>query len=230
MKRSMHSLTLTGLIAGAAIIVAMIVSPADGNKSYSIEAGDIAFVDVFDLIDKALLVEDKAKAREEFNSKSTLEIEGLNQQLQGLETQLSSMTQNDPNAMATYQEHQSVSAKLDSRSRQINVEYQTLIAVQISDGYAEIYAAANEVGTEEGFAFVFASRSNGELVQTETITGITQEILARPLMTPPSGVDLTELVRVKLGYPEAAPEPVVTETEPEAETPAVETPIVEDDS
>ncbi len=229
MKRSMHSLTLTGLIAGAAIIIAMIVSPADGNKSYSIEAGDIAFVDVFDLIDKALLVEDKSKAREDFNTKSTLEIEGLNQQLQGLQTQLSTMSQNDPNAASAYQSYQTVSAQLDNKSRQINMEYQTLIAQQISDGYAEIYAAANEVGTEEGFAFVFASRSNGELVQTETITGITQEILARPLMTPPSGVDLTELVRVKLGYPEAAPEPVITETQPAAETPAVETPVIEDE-
>ena len=36
-------------------------------------------------------------------------------------------------------------------------------------------------------------------------------------MTPPTGVDITELVRVKLGYPEKAPEPIIAEPTPEAE-------------
>jgi Skp family chaperone for outer membrane proteins len=220
MKRTTHLLTLTTLVM-AAVIITMIVSPADANKRYAIESGDIAYVDVFNLIDKALLAEDMANARAEFNTDSTEVITSLQGQLQALQTQLSTMTQTDPNAATAYQQYQTVQSQLDNASRQINEAYQTLIAQQIAQGYTEIYAAANEIGEQEGFSFVFATRSDGELIQIDTITGITQEILARPLMTPAGGVDLTELVRVKLGYPEKAPEPVV-ETDTPSEIPAVE--------
>lgn len=220
MKRTTHLLTMTTLVL-AAIIITMAASPADASKRYAIESGDIAYVDVFNLIDKALLADDMASARVEFNTKSTEAITSLQQQLQSLQTQLSTMTQDDPNAAGTYQQYQTVQAQLDGASRQINETYQTLIAQQIAAGYSEIYEAANEIAQKEGFSFVFATRADGELIQTDTITGITQEILARPLMTPVGGVDLTELVRIELGYPEKAPEPV-TEVDAPTDTPAAE--------
>ena len=246
MKRTTQLFTLTIAVL-ATIVITLIVSPARATKGYSIEAGDIAFVDVFYLVDKALLVEDRVSARAEFNTKSTETITALNQQLQTLQQQLAGMQQGDPQAANVYQQYQSTNSQLDTVSQQINLSYQSLIAQQIADAYTEIYASANEIGSAQGFSFVFATRSDGELIQTDTITGITQEILARPLMTPPDGVDLTEQVRVKLGYPEKAPEPVVEPvaqdqpvdspeaSEPEAadttneETPVQEVPATEDD-
>jgi len=207
MKRSLHILSLTALIATASVITTLAITPAQANKRASIETGDIAYVDVFTLVDRALSAEDKTAARDNFNVKSTKTISGLQQQLQGLQTKLTGMTKDDPNAGATYQQYQQLQYQLDSTSKQINSDYQTLIANQIAGAYNEIYIASNEIGHQEGFTFVFATRSDGELVQKDTITGITQEILARPLMTPPTGVDLTEQVRVKLGYPEKAPKP-----------------------
>jgi len=239
MKRTTHLLTLTTLVL-ATIIITMVVSPADASKRYVVEAGDIAFVDVFKLIDRALLSEDLATAREDFNIESSGLIGGLKQQITTLETTLSGMQQGDPAAADAYQQYQNLTAQFDNASQQINAAYQTLIARQLASAYAEIYAAANEIGAQEGFVFVFATRSDGKLIQTTTITGITQEILARPLMTPPSGVDITELVRIKLGYPEKEPEPVIGAEEPvvpetvdeaanaPTETPA-ETPVIEDD-
>ncbi|MGV6814907.1 MAG: OmpH family outer membrane protein [Phycisphaerales bacterium] len=245
MKRTTQLLTLTTMVL-AAILITMAVSSADASRRPVLEAGDIAFVDVFKLIDKALLGEEKLKARDDFNAKSQQAIDGLQQQLSDLQTQLSTMDQTDPNAANTYQQYQQVSQQLDSASQQINNAYQGLIAQQLASAYSEIYAAANEVGAAEGYSFVFATRSTGELIQTGTITGITQEILARPLMTPPAGVDITELVRVKLGYPEKAPEPVTDASDEaggdagegsapadgsavEPETPAQEVPVSEDD-
>lgn len=241
MKRTTQLFTLTTAIL-ATIIVTMVVSPADASKRYTIEAGDIAFVDVFMLIDNALMGEELAKEREDFNIKSREDLAGLNQQIATLEAQLSTMQQNDPNGAATYQQYQTANSQLQRESQQINMEYERLIAEQLAIAYEEIYAGANEVGSQEGFVFVFATRSDGELIQTDSITGITQEILARPLMTPPSGVDITELVRVKLGYPEKVLEPIVDPeaepvvepvAEPEAEvqepTPAIEVPVTEDE-
>lgn len=238
MKRTTHILTLSTLVL-ATILITMVVSPADASKRFTIESGDIAFVDVFKLIDHALLGQEKADAREDFNIQSQAAVSGLQQQLAGLEAQLTSMEPSDPNGAAVYQEYTGLQGQLESASQQINGAYQSLIAQQLSDSYAQIYAAANEIGAQEGYIFVFATRTDGELVQTSTITGITQEILARPLMTPPNGVDITELVRIKLGYPEKAPEPVVTEpvveqaideaNEPEATEPEADAPVVEDE-
>ncbi len=233
MKRTTQLFTLTTAIL-ATIIITMVVSPADASKRYTIESGDIAFVDVFKLIDKALIGEELAQQREDFNTQSREDLAGLNQQIAALEAQLSTMQQDDPNGAATYQQYQNANSQLQSASQQISQAYERLIAQQLSIAYQEIYGAANEIGAQEGFVFVFATRSDGELIQTDSITGITQEILARPLMTPPSGVDITELVRIKLGYPEKAPEPEVEPVaEPVAETtepaPATEVPATEDE-
>jgi len=233
MKSPTHILTLTTAIL-ATIVITMLVSPANATKRNTIETGDIGFVDVFDLVDKALLADIQAAARDQFNVESTKIIDGLKQQLTDIETKLSTMQQTDPDAAATYQQYQTISGQLNNASQQISNAYQNLIAQQIAAAYADIYAAANEIGQQEGFTFVFATRSTGELIQTDTITGITQEILARPLMTPPTGTDMTELVRIKLGYPEKAPEPIAEETAaPEADSatePAVEpTPASEEE-
>jgi Skp family chaperone for outer membrane proteins len=229
MKSTTRILTAATVIL-ATIIVTMVVTPANATKRYAIESGDIAFVDVFTLVDRALTAEDKKAERDGFNATATEKISSLQGQLQAIQTQLSTMQQGDPDAAAAYQQYQNIQYQYDNASSQINTDYQTLIAKQISSAYAEIYAAANEVGQSEGFAFVFATRSDGELIQTDTITGITQEILARPLMTPTDGIDLTELVRLKLGYPEEAPEPIAEEAEtvdptaPQAEEKTTEEP------
>ncbi len=218
MKSATRLLTLSTLVL-AAVLITMLVSPAGAKKHAAIESGDIAFVDVFKLIDHALVSEEAANARTEFTTQSNEVLDGLKGQLAELETQLSTMQQGDPQAATIYQEYQSISAQHDNAAQQISAAYQMLVAQQLASAYADIYAAANKIGSQEGFVFVFATRSNGELVQTNTIAGITQEILARPLMTPPAGVDITELVRIELGYPEALPTPVV---EPQAQEPAIE--------
>ena len=215
MKRTTHLLTLSTVVL-ATIIITMIASPANGSKrskTNAIESSDIAFVDVFKLVDLALSSEEMVKVRDEFNVKASESMNGMQQQLQTLQTKMSTMSQDDPEAAASYNQFQQLQGQLNNLSQQISDAYQTLIATQISDGYTEIYAAANEIGTQQGFTFVFSTRTTGELIQTDTITGITQEILARPLMTPQPDTDLTELVRVKLGYPEKAP---VAETDDKA--------------
>ncbi len=218
MKSVTHILTLSTLVL-AAVLITMLVSPADAGKRAAIESGDIAFVDVFKLIDHALSSEESANARTEFTTKSNEMLDGFKAQLAELETKLSTMQQGDPEAATIYQQYQSISAQHDNASQQIGAAYQVLVAQQLASAYTDIYAAANEIGAQEGFVFVFATRSDGELVQTNTIAGVTQEILARPLMTPPAGVDITELVRIKLGYPEELPFPDV---EPQSQEPVTE--------
>lgn len=202
MKRPAQMFMLTTLLVGTAMLTAIVVPSAKATKSVTVEAGNIAFVDVFTLVDRALVIDEMAKARKDFSDKSTVTLGGLQQQMQALQTQLQTADPNDPNAGQLYGQYQQLQNQIQMTSQEINEKYQTLIATQISQAYAEIYQAANDIAAENGYDFVFATRADGKLIQTDTITGITQEILARPLVTPPSGVDLTERIRVKLGYPE----------------------------
>ncbi len=217
MKSATRILTLSTLVLST-ILVTMFVSPADANRRAAIESDDIAFVDVFKLIDHALVSEEATNARTKFTTESNEVLDDLKGQLAELETQLSTMQQGDPQAATIYQQYQSISAQHDNAAQQISAAYQMLVAQQLASAYTDIYATANAIGSQEGFIFVFATRSNGELVQTNTIAGVTQEILARPLMTPPAGVDITELVRIKLGYPEELPVPTLEPQTQEAQT------------
>lgn len=230
--------TTAALIAGMALTgvlgVTAFTHNAQATRSVGMDMGQIGSIDVFALVDRALSTDDMVTARQNYENQTNAGLEQLQAQFMQVQNQLSTMSADDPNAQTMYNQYQQLQQQMQMQSQQASAGYQTLIAKQIATAYEAIYAAANEVGMEQGYAFVFATRSDGELLQTETITGITQEILARPLMTPPSATDLTELVRVKLGYPEKAieaepmldggeatdAEPATTETqgeEPEAE-------------
>jgi len=202
MKRPAQIAFLVAAMTGAAAITAAFVPSATATRSIGVEAGDIAFIDVFTLVDRALMEDGAQQARTSFSEESNQQLTRLDQQMQTLQGQLQTLQPNDPNAGQLYQQYQQLQQQIQVVSQRVNQEYQGLIAEQIAAAYTDIYAAANELADAKGYSFVFATRADGELVQTDTITGITQEILARPLVTPPTGVDLTEQVRVKLGYPE----------------------------
>lgn len=200
--------TTAALIAGMALTgvlgVAAFTHNTQATRSMGMDMGQIGSIDVFALVDRALSTDDMVAARQNYETQTNAGLEQLQAQFMQVQNQLSTMTADDPNAQTLYNQYQQLQQQMQMQSQQASSGYQSLIARQIATAYEAIYAAANEVGMEQGYAFVFATRSDGELLQTETITGITQEILARPLMTPPSATDLTELVRVKLGYPEKA--------------------------
>ncbi|HCT44496.1 MAG: hypothetical protein CMJ35_10075 [Phycisphaerae bacterium] len=202
MKR-LNSLTLLTLLTLIALGGMLIFAPkANADRSFSLAEGDIASVDVFALVDRALSGEEMTAARRNFEAESNSGIEAMQQQLIQLQTQLGALSPDDPNGGQLYQQYQQMQGQLQQASQAASLDYQTLIAEQIAQGYREIYAAVNELAAEQGYSFVFATRSDGELLQTDTINGITQEILARPLVTPPAATDLTEAIRIKLGYPE----------------------------
>ncbi len=214
MKRP-NTLTLLSIAILTILLGLAIFTPrANATRSMGFEAGDIAFVDVFTLIDRALSADTLAQERLDFETESNASMSQMQQQLMTLQGQLGAIQPDDPSAGQLDQQYQQVQSNLQRASQQASADYQSLIAEQISQAYGEIYAGTNTVAAELGYAFVFATRSNGELIQTDTINGITQEILARPLVTPPTGVDITEAVRVKLGYPEEAAADLEIGTEP----------------
>jgi Skp family chaperone for outer membrane proteins len=211
MKRNTTAALLGALAIGAGIGIIGFGNAAMANRTVGIETGNMASIDVFSLIDRGLSTDEMELERSNFETQTSASLDQVQQQLAAVQSQLSTMTADDPNAQGAYQQYQQLQNQAQLLSQQASAGYQTLIAQQISRAYTEIYAAANEIAAEGGYAFVFATRSDGELLQTDTITGITQEILARPLVTPPSATDLTEQVRIRLAYPEQVVEDLTGE-------------------
>jgi len=234
MKRT-NTLGVLSLLALITLIGLVLFTPnASANRSFGFEQGEIASVDVFALIDRALSKDEKTSERQAYESSSNAVITNMQQQLIGIQAKLQSMQPDDPNINAEYQEYQQMQSNLQAASQNASTQYQTLIAEQIAEAYSEIYAAVNEIASEQGFAYVFASRSDGDLLQTDSINGITQEILARPLVTPPAATDLTEVVRVRLDYPaevlveDLEPVDVDAQAEPESGEPEPADPMGEE--
>ena len=204
MKRYTATALIAGMTLTGVLSISALTNNAEATRSVGLDMGQIGSIDVFALVDRALSTDEMVASRQNYETQTNAGLQQLEASFMQVQNQLSTLAADDPNAQALYNQYQQLQNQMQMQSQQASSGYQTLIANQIATAYKEIYAAANEVGMEQGYGFVFATRSDGELLQTETITGITQEILARPLMTPPSATDLTEAVRVKLGYPEKA--------------------------
>ncbi len=190
------------IILGAFIIAgALIARPAVGTKTTSIGQGDIGVVDVYSLVDILIMSEEASQQRTDFETQSNATMTEYEQRLIGIQTQMSTISQDDPNSGQLYAQYQQVTQQIQQATNQINESYQVLLANQIADAYKTIHAAVNEISDDQGYTFVLATRRGADLVQTSSLTGVTQEILARPLVTPPEAVDMTEAVRIHLGLP-----------------------------
>jgi hypothetical protein len=201
MNRSVQMMSLALVVAAATFALTMFSSPVQATRSAALEPSEIGSVDTFSLIDIGIMSEEREAVRTEFSMKGDEALTPLYQNDVIYKQQLNSMDPNDPSASQLYQEYQANLNQLQQLTQQVNAGYQELISHQIADMYKEVYAATGEVAAENGYVYVFSTRRSSDLIQIDSIQGVTQEILARPLMTPPNATDLTELVRIKLGLP-----------------------------
>lgn len=198
---SNRTLSLTILIAAFMVAGSIWARPAMGTKSLTAAQGEVGVVDIYHLVDILIMSDEASDERAAFESNSSNQITAFEQQLLGIQTQMSTISQDDPQAAQLYSQYQQVTQAIQQTTNQINADYQSLLAQQIADAYETIHAAVNVIALEQNYTFVIATRRGADLIQTNTLTGVTQEILARPLVTPPESADLTESVRMHLGLP-----------------------------
>lgn len=203
MPRSIQTLTL-GVALGAAVFAgATLINPADADRTIDAAQSGIAYVDVFGLVDQIVMNPEETAARVAFEAKGQQAMQGIqarNGEIQGLVQ----ANPEGPDAEQLIAEFQQNREEMQSLYQEYQYNLQVLISGQISKAYKQVYAAADAVASEAGVDFVFATRPDSELIQTDSVTGVAQEILARPLIVQPKSVDLTAKVRAKLGLPEPA--------------------------
>lgn len=214
MSRSIQTLTLGVALGAAAFAGATFVKQADATRHASVADHSIGFVDVFGLVDQIVMGEEPTAARVAFETSAQERVEAL----QARNAEIQQIAQANPDSPDTQNlvgEFQQNQQQMQQIFENYQFELQELIASQIADGYKKVYEAVKAVAGETGTSFVFATRPDSNLLQTDSITGVAQEILARPLIAPAASIDLTAQVRTRLGLPEPAADGASPLTAPE---------------
>jgi Skp family chaperone for outer membrane proteins len=203
MSSTIQSLTLGLAIAAAGFAGAAFVTQADANRAIAPYEQGMAFVDVFGLIDEIVKGEAYEVARAEFDAAQQGQLTAMQTQMQQLQAQLQVTDPSSPEAQGIQQQGMQLQQQMQQFYQRYQNGLEQLVGTQIGEAYQLIYAAAREEASEQGINFLFASRPDDNLL-VDSLSGVAQEILARPLIAPASSVDLTADVRERLGLQDPA--------------------------
>ncbi|MEM9372675.1 MAG: OmpH family outer membrane protein [Planctomycetota bacterium] len=224
MRNTIQTLTLGLALTAAGFAGAAFVSQAGADREVAPFERGMAFVDVFGLIDEIVKGEEYEAARTAFDAEQQETLSSMQTRMQELQAQLQVSQPGSPEAQGVQQQ----GAQLQQQMQQFYQSYQSglerLVGQQIADAYQLIYAAASEIATQQSVDFLFVSRPDEDLL-VDSLSGVAQEILARPLIAPSAAVDLTASVRERLGLPEPSEAEDQAETEAQSPTePAAQEP------
>ncbi len=205
MSRTIQTLTLGVALGAAGLAGATFVGRAEAERAVQPADRGIAFVDVFGLVDAIVMSEEPTAARVEFEAQVQQQAETLQARNREIQEQAQLADPDSPDIQTLSIEFQQNNQALQNLFQTYQQDLQTLIAGQIADAYKKVYDATRAVAAAESVHFVFATRPGADLEQVDSITGVAQEILARPLIAPPEALDLTAKVREKLNLSAPAP-------------------------
>ncbi len=104
----------------------------------------------------------------------------------------------DPSSPA-YQEagrrHQALFRKASELEREMSQRMAQLTAEQIVDAYTQVRAAAKEIAEDLGYEYLIAAASEDEELPKVNPDQTLRQMLARPCVLWPDGVDITDEVR-----------------------------------
>jgi len=201
MPNKIQTLTLGLALAAAGFAGAAFVSQADANRVVAPYEHGMAFVDVFGLIDDIVKGSEYEAARTEFDAGQESQLTAMQTQMQQLQAQAEALDPNTPEGQAVQQQGMQLQQQMQQFYQQYQNGLERLVSSQIADAYKLVYNTSREEASEQGVTFLFASRPDDELL-VDSLSGVAQEILARPLIAPAESIDLTAAVRDRLGLPD----------------------------
>lgn len=186
----------TGLAVALGVLF-MVTGAGSGRANES----RLATVDVITLLQEMLRTPEYFDPREESKTRSEGELKQLENEVRRLDGELRLVTPEErARGQQLYNDLQAKQRQYQQLAEQRVREFQSLSGEQAAEAYARIHAAATRVGMREGYTHVLMSRPGAALEETDTITMVTQGILARPVLMFPEADDLTDRVRQELGY------------------------------
>lgn len=210
-----------GLLA-AVVLIAVITWPTRATTVQAAEEHRVATVDILLLLQRLMQTDEYLPQREAVSEEWSNRIQGAQANLDKLEAEIRLLSPNDPRSMALRQQYQQSAQQLQQLSQQGQQAFQSMTAEQASSGYTRIRDRARQMATEWGYSHLIASRTEVDFSGVTNLPGVTQEILARPVLLSPPGDDITEAIAEAMNLPELEDDEPAESTEagpaPEAPT------------
>ena len=115
-----RTISITILLAAFVVAGSIWTRPAMGTKTVSVGQGDIGLVDMYHIVDIMIMSDEFSDQRAQFEAESSTAITAYEQQLIGIQTQMSTMSQDDPGAAELYNQYQQVNQAIQQTTNQIS--------------------------------------------------------------------------------------------------------------
>ena len=195
--RALDRIVLLVLGVGVlALVVGLRAAPSqDGGER-------IASVDVLSLVEQKLRTPEYEDVRATREAELVEILQGMQAEMQLLGQQLQTMQPGDPQGQQVYADYQAKQLEMQQFQQTSLEQFQQMGADQAKEVYVIVRAATDRVAQREGVTHVIASRAGVDMPAANSLTAVTQEILARPLTVGMDRRDLTDAVRAELGLPD----------------------------
>jgi Skp family chaperone for outer membrane proteins len=175
----------------------------------------IATIDVLEVAERLFMSDRYLPARETLLKEKQGQIESLQASLQDLGQKIQAAGQS-PDSEAMRQQYQQQAQAFNQARDLANNDLNSLSTQQFSEAYRLVIDASGTIAKNQGYGYVFATRRGPVEFRSKELQGALQEVLARPVLTSPDGVDITSAVLKELKLDESKPA-AASSPAPEAE-------------
>ncbi|MBS0187013.1 MAG: OmpH family outer membrane protein [Planctomycetes bacterium] len=160
----------------------------------------IATADVLTLVEKLASSDRYLPAREEKVKSLRAPIEVLQKELDELRAKITAIPdfQNNAEAQPLIQQFQTKSQNMQTLSQTAQSEAETFNTAQLQEAYRLVTETVTQVANSKGYTHVFSTKLPDNKLTSNNVTGLLQEMLARPVVKAPAADDITEDVLKEL--------------------------------
>ncbi|CAG0954823.1 hypothetical protein PHYC_00404 [Phycisphaerales bacterium] len=221
------------VFAGLALAITLGVTahqttPAVAQNSSSAGAAPIrlATADILGVTDRLLQTDKYISAHrthaETLNRTLALATDPMKIELENLSTQYRSLADSSPERTKIEEAFNEKKKQFDNETQRALMQDEIFKASQAGEVYRLVAEAADTMGTDLGYTHVVATRSGPIAIRSNNVSGVLQEMLARPVIKGIAADDLTERLMKRFGLeepPKAAPVPEQPPATPPAPAP-----------
>lgn len=195
-------------VCGVALAVtglAALARPASATSSERVLLAEqrVATIDMFGLIERMIQSERYLPAREANNNALRAKLDGVQKELEAMQTSLQGADQAGATFQAEVQKFQQKYQEFQMAQGEAQGEADRFNTAQLVEAFRLITDTADAIAAQKGYTHVMATRPKSVDIRAENLAGALQELIARPVLRAPESDDITTAVAETLSLPPA---------------------------
>jgi Skp family chaperone for outer membrane proteins len=155
----------------------------------------IAICSIPMLVNELMRSERFTDAMEELRDEYQQQLEDIEEQMEELRNQFEDAGPDDPRAQEGFNKYRDLGMQGMDLQRELSQAVNQLQAEQIVEAYTQVRAAAKEIAEDLGYDYLIAAAGEDEELPSIDPQLTLRQMLARPCVLWPDGVDITDEVR-----------------------------------